>query len=1435
MNYPSIRIEGAILSADIIDRLDDMAGQKPVDFGLDSNTKVKDEIARAWADAQDYWRIFQRKLDSLKPDSPATTETRNLWIVPLLGLLRYDLEFQKAGAELNGKIYAISHRAINRAQTPVHIVGYRDPAGLDRKPTNATLRMSAHAVVQEYLNLTDVLYGVATNGRVIRLLRDSSRLINLSYVEFDLDRIFTDGLFADFAILYRVLHASRLPSDPTNQADSIIERLHQDSLDAGARIREGLSKAVEDAILTFANGFLSHPENGDLRERIADGRFRSEEFYECLLRLIYRLLFLMVIEERRLVFPESASLQQRLTYDRYYSVQRLRNLAEKRFLADRRKSDLWLSLLSTFRLFEAHSPGIKMGIYPLDGDLFNSTAIGPLATAQLSNEVLLVCLRSLSLYENPRNKQIIRVNYGALNVEEFGSVYEGLLEYEAGIDTSERVPSFQFRVGEDRSATGSHYTPDELVQPLIQHSLDYLIAACLKQSNPEKALLDLRVIDVSCGSGHILLAAARRIATELAIVRTGEEQPSPTAFRQALRDVIRHCIYGVDLNPLAVELCKVALWLEAHVPGEPLNFLDSHIKCGNSIVGYLRKEEVDVGVPDEAFAKLPGEDPDVGRRIRAQNKRERQDRQAGTRQLTFTDSRERQFNAVFNQAQVIAAMPERTPDEIEAKKRAHQKISVTGPIHDLRELASIPIAQFYVPRTEDSLDHFVTDADFHNYWSGHRFPAGQAVATAAAIAHKKRFFHWFIEFPDIIARGGFDCVLGNPPYLGGQALSGTYGHEFCNYVKHAYAPTGLSDLVVFFLRRIFKLLRKGGFTAFITTNSIKDGDVRKDGLEQVLAEGGSINFAVRGMKWPGLAKLVVSQVAIHRGPWASSCYLDGVEARTINAFFDDVVTSSGPADLTENGERVFQGSIFLGDGFLLRHEEADMLRELDPKNAEVLCKLINGQEMNTEPDQEPGRSIINFRNLDISIASTYEQPFAIVERLVKPEREKQKRDARKKRWWQFAERAAGLYMRIADKSRCFAAAATTKYLNFSAASTHCVFANTIYVFTTDRWDLYSIVQSTIHEVWARKYSGALETRLRYSPSDCFETFAFPRDLWNVPSPKLASIGERYHEHRRQLMRHMWLGLTDIYNLFHAPKLDESLKNHFASRAKKDPHGLTIPDEHRLAALSFSFDEALTGIQQLRELHVELDRTVLSAYGWHVDSLESSERTFPAVDLAHNFYDVETLPENDRTRFTISPGTRRELLARLLSLNHQRAAEEAASVAATPKTKGRSKAKAEKPTPLLDGLSQSPLRELTPDEKTILTIIASFPRINFEGVEELAGLFDSPKLRSAILHGSEPPKRRRVVVGVDAVYGRLLKENLIEQLPSGDIARLMLGSAIATEFPIDAKARKAIEEIKQILNARLEREEVSSKAEPMVRREENGEFYISKGAFNLAAT
>lgn len=758
MNYPSIRIEGAILSPDILDRLDDAPGQRPADFGLDGGGKVKDEIARAWADAQDYWRIFQRKLDTLKPEAPATTETRNLWITPLLGLLGYQLEYQARGVELNGKTYAISHRVTNRGHTPIHIIGYREQAGLDRKPERTHIgapRMSAHALVQEYLNLHDELYGLVTNGRVMRLLRDSSRLIKLSYLEFDLDRIFTDGLFADFAVLYRLLHASRLPASVDAAAESLIERYHQDSVDSGARIREGLSRAVEQAIRNFANGFLSHPDNVPLRDDIASGKLAPGDYYQHLLRLIYRLLFLMVIEERGLVFPSTAIKAQRDIYDRYYSLQRLRRLSEKRHLADKRQHDLWLSLNATFSLFEAQGPGLKLGLAPLAGDLFHPQAIGSLGRATLGNDILLGCLRSLSLYQNPDSGQIIRVNYAALNVEEFGSVYEGLLKYETVFSFHLSTPTFELRPGADD--TQSHYTPDDLVQPLIKHSLDYLIADALKKPEPAEALLDLRVADISCGSGHILLAAARRIATELAIVRTGEEQPSPSAFRSAIRDVIRHCIYGVDLNPLAVELCKVALWLEAHSPGEPLNFLDHHIKCGNAIVGFAKREEAERGVPDEAFATLPGDDKNTAALLRKRNKQERKDHEAG--QLPLSPSLQKQLDDILRGWRDLATLPEHTPDEIEAKKARYLAFSQSDEAWFLNQIAAIPIAQFYLPKAADNLQKFVTDATYRRYWKGEMSPQGQATAEAWVMAERKRFFTGFWNFRRSLGGVGLTAYL----------------------------------------------------------------------------------------------------------------------------------------------------------------------------------------------------------------------------------------------------------------------------------------------------------------------------------------------------------------------------------------------------------------------------------------------------------------------------------------------------------------------------------------------------------------------------------------------------------------------------------------------------------------------------------------------------
>ena len=1222
MTYPAIRIEGAILSPDILGQVEELPGQRPADFGLDAGTQVKDEIGRAWADAQDYWRIYQRKLETVREGSNATSETRNLWIVPFLGLFHYKVEYQPRGVELNGRIYNISHRATNRGNTPVQIVGVRDPAGLDKKPEKTARRMSAHALVQEFLNLDDQLYGLVTDGRLLRLLRDSSRLVKQSYLEFDLDRMFTDGLFSDFAVLYRLLHATRLPLTVDAAAESLIERYHQDSLDSGARIREGLRKAVESAISNFANGFLSHPDNEPLVADAASGHLTAADYYQQLLRLIYRLLFLMVIEERDLVFPADGPKRSRDIYRKYYSVSRLRTLSEKRYLSDRRRQDLWLALQSCFRLFEARGPGPKLGIAPLAGDLFSSEAIRSLSQCSLNNDVLLGCLRSLGLYRHPDSGQLIRVNYAALNVEEFGSVYEGLLEYEPEFIEEGAHLRFGFRRGDQRATTGSHYTPDDLVQPLIRHSLDHLISECLTADDPEAALLDLRVADVACGSGHILLAAARRIGTELAVVRTGEEQPSPQAYRTALRDAIRNCIYGVDFNPLAVELCKVALWLEAHVPGQPLNFLDHHVKCGDAIVGFARRDELDQGVPTEAFKTLRDDDKKIAAAYRRQNNREV--RQLAQASLDLTSKIRGHLDAVLEEWRSIAVLPEETPRQVETKKERFSTFAQGEDAGFLRTVADIPVAQFFLPKVPDNKEKLVTDREFRGYWYGERTPDGWGAATARSVAAEKRFFHWFVEFPEVMERGGFDCILGNPPYLGRQSLSGTFGHAFCEYLKWRYAPSGLSDLVVYFLRRIHGLLRDHGFAALITTNSIIDGGNRRDGLEIVLAEGGEINMAVRAVKWPGAANLVVSLLALHKGQWQGAKTLDDQPARLINAFFEEGENLGDPHHLHENGKKVFQGVIFLGDGFLLSHDEAERLRNVDPRNAGVIMPIINGWELNNRPDQAPGRSIINFRNWSVDRAQEYTEPFAIVRSRVKPERDEKTDKNARLFWWRFLRPRMALASRIRNLRQCFVTGRVTKYMNFSAMSTDIIFLNNCYVFTTDRWDLFSVVQSTFHEVWARKYSMSFELRLQYSPSNCFTTFAFPTDLWRTTDSEIAALGKRYHEHRRVLMESLWLGLTKVYNLFHNPGLSPDI---VAREAK-------IGDD----AASAGWDALL----DLRRLHVALDLAIRDAYGWQ------------DLDLEHDFHEVETLPEDDRVRYTISAVARREVLQRLLAENHARA-------------------------------------------------------------------------------------------------------------------------------------------------------------------------------------
>jgi hypothetical protein len=817
MTFPSIRIEGSILSGELLAKLDktDCPGQRPADFGFDSPTRLKEEIVRAWTAAQAFYAAFQHKLETVKEGTPATSETRNQWIIPLLGLLGYsELEFQSQSELVGDKPFRLSHRLHSHGSFPVHIVGARE--SLDKKPAaGSALRVSPHAHLQEYLNLTEHLYGVVTNGKLLRLLRDSTRLIKLSYVEFDLDRIFGEELFADFAVLYRLLHVSRLPRSPEKSAESLLERYHQDALESGARIRDGLSIAVEQVLQELGSGFLA--QNETLQAAVASSSLAARELHHALLRLIYRLLLLMVSEERGLLFAESAMTRQCKLYLDHYSIIRLRRLAERRALVDSTKHDLWRGLRSTFRLFETDGPGTPLGLTGLGGQLFSPAALGPLQSAELENGILLSALAKLSLFRQPDTSQLSRVNYGALATEEFGSVYERLLELHPVINPAvgNLPPTFGFKQapGNERKTTGSYYTPSSLVECLLDSALDPVVEDRLKNfaklgyKSADEAVLALKVCDPACGSGHFLIAAAQRIARRLALLRSKGDEPSVSELRHTLREVISHCIYGVDVNPMSVELCKVALWLEAMEAGKPLSFLDHHIRCGNSLLGAT-PELIAKGIPDDAFTPVEGDDKKACATLKKLNARER----AGFGELFALEDRDT-FERLQQAAVAIENLPDDSVRAVQQKSAAFEQLQHNYDFQARKRIADTWCAAFVIRKAFHANSALgITQRFLNDLTRGQPLPE-ELSREVDHLALSFRFFHWHLEFPEVFANGGFDVILGNPPWVRQELLKPV---KQLLVVFQSFAST--ADSSVYFLERATQTARAGGRVAVLTPN-----------------------------------------------------------------------------------------------------------------------------------------------------------------------------------------------------------------------------------------------------------------------------------------------------------------------------------------------------------------------------------------------------------------------------------------------------------------------------------------------------------------------------------------------------------------------------------------------------------------------------------------
>ncbi|WP_030587532.1 Eco57I restriction-modification methylase domain-containing protein [Streptomyces anulatus] len=788
--FTAVHTVGGLLPADMLVRISegkDVAGSKPSDYGLPSSRSVRDEAERSWEYLKPLWRELRKHLpedrETGDPAADSTGRAGSDWLAPLWRELGFGPLTQVGAAGIAAdsdaeKRFPVSHRWQHALihQTPWN-------ANLDKRPGGVGT-VPPQSMLQECLNRTEThLWGVLTNGRQVRLLRDSSALATASYVEFDLEAIFDGELFSEFVLLYRVLHVSRFDvAEDAPPSACRLEKWRTEAIASGTRALDQLRKGVQDAITALGTGFLRHPENTALREDV-----RPKPLQASLLRLVYRLLFVFVAEDRDALLSPKADPQARERYEAYFSSARLRAHARKR--RGTAHGDLYEALRIVLDALGDEKGRPELGLPGLGG-LFNDTdADAPLRGLKLSNEALLTAVRHLSQVRDGSSGRWRAIDYRHLDAEELGSVYESLLELEPKHSTADRTFTLVEVAGNTRKTTGSYYTPSSLIECLLDSTLDPVIRDAVKRgeeaaseskaADPADAivgeLLSLTVCDPACGSGHFLVASARRIAKQVAAVRERNPEPTLDAVRHALHEVVARCIYGVDLNPMAVELAKVSLWLEALEPGKPLGFLDAHVKHGNGLIGATPKLLRD-GIPDDAFIATEGDDKKHAKALEKINQQER----IGQGSLfDISDESVQVANTVFARGlrSITLAQAEELAD-VRRQEEAYEEWAGSSAYQRARLVADAWCAAFVWLKTPDA-----PRAVTHSVFKALEDPSGGGVAAETGVEIERlrdqfTFFHWHLEFPEVFSvpengrgvssatgwAGGFDSVVGNPPW-----------------------------------------------------------------------------------------------------------------------------------------------------------------------------------------------------------------------------------------------------------------------------------------------------------------------------------------------------------------------------------------------------------------------------------------------------------------------------------------------------------------------------------------------------------------------------------------------------------------------------------------------------------------------------------------------
>ena len=1100
--------------------------------------------------------------------------------------------------------------------------------------------------------------------------------------------------------------------------DETLPALLEESLQHHEEVTDTLGEQVRRAVEVLIQ-CLDKADQDRNRELLRD--VPAAELYEAGLTVMMRLVFVLCAEERALLLLGDP------TYDQHYAITTLRGqLTEE---ADRhgpevleRRHDAWARLLAVFRAVYGGVEHEMLRMPALGGSLFDPDRFPflegrsketnwkdePAKPVPIDNRTVLLLLNALQVLEQRGGALLL--SYKALDVEQIGHVYEGLLEH-----TVERLPkvtlgligskkaknpnlaidemasalldgekafadmveestlrsltaiknafkkdvddetfgkvitvcsgdlelanrirpfanllradawgdfivyranSFAVSLGTDRRETGTHYTPKSLTESIVETTLEPVAYVGPAEGKPREdwklkspaEILDLKICDPAMGSGAFLVQVCRWLAERLVeawgneeaagrsvtvdgmvIDNSNDAELMPSSMDDRLiiarRLVAEKCLYGVDMNPLAVELAKLSIWLVTLSKGRPFGFLDHNFRCGDSLLGIHKLEQL------TEFSLTP------------ERKKNRS---------IFASNIEIVVTEVIELRTKLRETPIRDIRDVQTMKRLDKE--ARKKLENIEQIADAMIGEVLQSggnaRTlEEGLNTLSTwanefiqgDSEF-----GHRIiaQAQQALSVDLPAGRSPRKpFHWVLEFPEVFGRGGFDGIVGNPPYSGGKKIGRQLGQCYRDYLSRIIADNrkGSADLCAYFILRAWGLICKSATLGFVATSSIAEGDTREVCLDFLLSNGATIYQAVQSQAWPGSASVTVTPISLTNSWWDGKSRLNNRIVSGINSYLYELGTISGsPHRLASNSMLSFQGSVVHGKGFLLNRDEAYELIQKNSKNSKIIHPYLKGNEFNSTPDHSPSTYVINFYDWSLKKANEYPECLQIIREKVKPERDKVKRKCYREKWWQFAEKGVNLYKTINSLNRVLFHSFTSKYVAFSFVPSALIYAAPHVVFALDKYEHFAVLQSTIHESWVRRYTSYSLSLARYTPTDCFVTFPFPKEI----NP-LHEIGKSYFEYRQKLMLKNHEGLIGIYNRFN------------------------------------DADDNTNEIIQLRKLRMKMDAAVINLYGWN------------DIELQHGFHNTV----RDGIRFTISKNVRREILQRMLKLNHERYEEE----------------------------------------------------------------------------------------------------------------------------------------------------------------------------------